>query len=925
MTDTEADRAALRQRAVHPLGDHRDHVSLAATKFPSINSPEDLAAYIEESGTAFANFRAKHRRLWSTLENFISPICIMAGIAITPASVADFGGVSSAILGAVAYLVKVCEGVSDAYDWIEQTIQTEMLDFTHRLTHYLGRPQDAVLQAKISKILGIIFEIISRANLLVRTGRFRHYIHVMWLGKDSVTKKLVDSLNSEFGGEQKYTLAVTYVATQTIQESINRMEEKSSRNAEDLNTFIRRHDEDELLRRVLCDTTAHDDVEEIYARNSKALLKGSCDWLETEPFFKSWTTHQTAVLCIFGRPGTGKTYLSTWIVQRLLESSDDGKHSMVAYFFVKEGSGNLRSANTILKTLAWQIAMRDPGFKKHVAAVCGRRINIVTADNTWQTVFLDYYKSQGFAGQAATLVVDGLDEATLETRRTILRLLKDLVPPRYDKSSNIQFAIVGRPELRGDENIHRLERSCIIEVANKNQHDVERYIKKRLRDVRVLREMRRKMPDGRATATKFRNTIFKKVSEGADGVFLWARILLDDIVNKDQAQIETILVNPPPTLDDMIWHMFNRVVASDDPDQELVKKMLLFVTYARRPLLFAELYAAINLPLRTTSWLLWGKFFGKLSSIFNLKFPDGIGPEANDEEDRGNDSDSTDEDDVPSDNSDVDEDTERSNADGEALLGNLTERKRKTEISFVHARVRDYLEREGNQARRRRPSQSIIPANEDAHADFILACIEMFRAKPYLMEDHHFLSDYPICHLAFHLQATDINKIRRETAARILGGLYWLCGTDEGTTCLLMAARQYDEFRSHRDTFWQLWVETDENLKLLQTWFREVDALQSHSEWSDDAVVWMRAAAASLPDLLRPMMTATSKLWLWRPASDSQRYFDKGAFQVWLLHGWLTRVSHSSPAFFLFATTTKYLGTYQVACPFPRRADCLSS
>src|SRR3569833_969740 len=112
MTDTEADRAALRQRAVHPLGDHRDHVSLAATKFPSINSPEDLAAYIEESGTAFANFRATHRRLWSTLEDFISPICIMAWIAITPASVADFGGVSSTNQKTKTNHDKDSEGVS---------------------------------------------------------------------------------------------------------------------------------------------------------------------------------------------------------------------------------------------------------------------------------------------------------------------------------------------------------------------------------------------------------------------------------------------------------------------------------------------------------------------------------------------------------------------------------------------------------------------------------------------------------------------------------------------------------------------------------------------------------------------------------------------------------------------------------------------
>jgi len=938
MEGTEADLMALWQQAVDSLGGHSDRIlSSAAGKLRAIKTPEDLATSIEESGAAFVNFRSKRQRLWSTLKNFVTPISTIAQVGVTPASVVDFGAASSAILGAVAYLVKVCEGVSDAYDWIEHVIQIEMLDFSHRLTHYVSCPLDSVMQKKITTILAVIFKIINRANYLVRKGRFRHYIHVMWLGKDAETKELVDSLNAEFGGEQRYTLGVTFVATQKTQEMTKRTEESVKQIAADVGDVKKlldrpnRPDEDAILRRVLCDTTAHDDVEEIYARNSKALLKGTGVWLEAEPFFQSWVTRGAAILWIFGRPGTGKTYLSTWIIKSVLEQPDGERLNAMAYFFVKEDNGNLRNANIILKTLAWQIAKKDPGFRKHVAVVCDQRIHTITAEDTWQNIFLDYYTSEKRAGKTATLVVDGLDEALPETRRIILGLLKDLVSARGGKRPEIQFAIIGRPSLRGDGNFKRLEKSCIIEVATKNQHDVDQYIKKRLEDVQILWEMRRMKPDGRAKASKFGGMILKKVSEGADGVFLWAKLLLDSLVNKDRRQIEAILVSPPSTLDDMIWHVFNRLATDDDLDQDQIKKMLLFGTYARRPLLFAELYAAISLPLRTPNYLLWKQTRGVLSSIFDLRFSDGVDPDIEDDtggegngDAVGGEGDSVEGGDDPFDFLHTDEEVEETDGDlpsnqgdshsrsdngsdegdegdGESsqgeeededdLLGCLTERQRMSEITFCHARIRDYLEREGNSKIRRKPPQSIIPANEDAHADFTLACVELFRMEPYMIENQWFLSDYPICYLTSHLQATDINKIPRGKAARILDSLCWLFGSDRGTKCLLKAAREYDDFRSYGDTFWQLWVETDHNLNLLQTWFREAEALQSHMDWEEDAITWMRAAAVSLPDLLRPMMMAASTLWLRRPACDSPEYFEKGEFAVWLMHGWLTRVS----------------------------------
>ncbi len=83
-----------------------------------VKSLADVAEQIEMSGASFAGFRAKNQQLWSALKTFVEPVSAVAQIATTPASVADFGIASSAVLGAVVYLI---EGVP----WGQQRLRLD--------------------------------------------------------------------------------------------------------------------------------------------------------------------------------------------------------------------------------------------------------------------------------------------------------------------------------------------------------------------------------------------------------------------------------------------------------------------------------------------------------------------------------------------------------------------------------------------------------------------------------------------------------------------------------------------------------------------------------------------------------------------------------------------------------------------------------
>ena len=341
----------------------------------------------------------------------------------------------------------------------------------------------------------------------------------------------------------------------------------------------------------------------------------------------------------------------------------------------------------------------------------------------------------------------------------------------------IYFAVVGRKSLQDDLNIRRLEKLKMIELSRiKNQDDIDRYIQKRLRDMDVLHEMRKRKPDGLKQANSVGARIMKKVSEGSDGVFLWARLLLDELMKKDLPQITSILANPPSTLDEMIHSVFERLDRDDELEHPALKTILLFMAYARRPLLFGELNAAVTIPDGRPRYLLWRHTRGKLSSAFDLQFYRNRDPElesvqveepqdsiaensgsersANSDCDDGSLFDFT---------SDVDSVPDSILMNGDDILSPTVEASRRhdfdlpdcsedafshfsndqlrTTVTFCHARIRDYLVQESMSQTRKHPFLSIVPALKNPHAAITILCLNMLHFGSSQDEYREFLCD----------------------------------------------------------------------------------------------------------------------------------------------------------------------------------------
>ena len=819
--------------------------------------------------------------------------------------------------------------MSDAYGWIEEVF-SELQDFSDRLTLYLRSRIDVVLQRKIVAILGFLLRVIGRSEYLIKKGRFRHYLKIAFLAKDEKTKALIGELNKMFESEQRYVLAATYDKSQSIEEKVD----SNAAQIKEIHQTQLDAETDERIWRTLCNTSATDDIEEIFSRQKRGLLKGTGVWLQNEKPFEEWFEGQTTLLWIFGGPGAGKSYLSTWLVQRLQTHPGRRKgQTATAYFFVKENSEILRETNNILKTIAWQLTSQDPNFKLHVAEISKDRALTITAEDTWENIFLAYYESASPAIYPAAIVLDGLDEAPPPTRKELLSLLKNLSSLSHSSTPPpIQFAIVGRTSLRHDLEFSRHQRGSYIEVSKyKNHADMTRYICKRLEDVELLRTLRK--TKGVKRANKVGVQLRDKILEGADGVFLWAKLLIDTIVHKDLIQIEAILNDPPANLDDMICSVFERLEKDEDLDQELVVRMVALCGYARRPRRFGELDLFLSLPGQKTRYLLWAHVRGKLSSVFECAFPVGYDPDKDEnsdtEQDRaettsqnsadgitsndgtdgeefdfsGNADDDDDEDDDEGDEDDGDINTDAVvtgestswslNPSSEGSIGaHLSAGQRGTVITFSHTRFKDYVVREGHPRTRKKSLCAVIPDSERVQAQLLIMCLDVFRLGLFPNQtpgtsDAEYLAEYPLRNLVWHLKETDKASISAEEYCRVVEGLHWIFGTEQGAECHIKANHYYDDWHSTYNEFWYTWVSTKDNISVVQEWFANLQHRDTNSlELTEQERGWVVNAAKDLQVLLQPCMMKASKLWLVRDGHDSVKIFNKGEWPCWLLYGW---------------------------------------
>jgi hypothetical protein len=182
-----------------------------------LHNPEDLRAKLEADKAKFGTFREKHAKIYNALNAAVRPFMTLADVAQSVISATPIAPAST-VLGAVLFLVKSAEGVSDAYDSIESLLQS-LTNFSLRLDQYVGAGMNSSLQRNAIDILTCLLEVLARSEHVVKEGRWKKYLGVTLLGKDDKVQGLLKNLESLFVEEERLVVAITYATNQRVEKT----------------------------------------------------------------------------------------------------------------------------------------------------------------------------------------------------------------------------------------------------------------------------------------------------------------------------------------------------------------------------------------------------------------------------------------------------------------------------------------------------------------------------------------------------------------------------------------------------------------------------------------------------------------------------------------------------------------------------------
>ncbi|KAI1392460.1 uncharacterized protein F4822DRAFT_436235 [Hypoxylon trugodes] len=307
---------------------------------------------------------------------------------------------------------------------------------------------------------------------------------------------------------------------------------------------------------------------------------GSCRWFTEAECFISWKTNRSpGILWLTGRPGFGKSVLSSHVVEQV-ESAD----SFCSYFFFKQREASKSTLSDCLRSLLFQMAIQDSQMADKLFEIEAEYVTWDLTDelSLWRKLFVNgIFKLPSISRHF--WIIDGVDECVNFNSLFTKRILAT-VP------EGLHFFATSRhlDEIRrGLASIGSLV--CLQSISETDT----------LSDMRLLVHSKLRELD-RLENDESVHTMCEKIIEKSSGSFLWVRLVLQEFGNVWTSEaMDAILDEIPIDLQDMYCRMLQSI-EKNKRTAKLAKSILSWAISACRPLTATELRVAVKLDINET-------------------------------------------------------------------------------------------------------------------------------------------------------------------------------------------------------------------------------------------------------------------------------------------------------------------------------------
>ncbi|KAF5257316.1 hypothetical protein FOXYS1_12168 [Fusarium oxysporum] len=298
--------------------------------------------------------------------------------------------------------------------------------------------------------------------------------------------------------------------------------------------------------------------------------QGTCDWLLRHETYTSWASCDRGLLWIKGKPGSGKSTLLRYVLNDAMAMPNTGEGALIlSFFFHSRGSKLQKTPFGLFRSLLHQLLRQVPEELTDLMATFQQRCETVgKPGEEWQwhprelQRFLKSSLLKVLTTHPVWLFVDALDECGKEDAVKLAQEFKSLLQGFPSTGSQFRICFTCR-------HYPILDQTCQFEICleNENGKDIRTFVQDKL--------------------SSFPSTIPDLIIKHAQGVFIWAYLMVNQVLDLDQEgvglkKIEAVILSVPQELDTL----YRQLIQSMSPDS---LKLIQWICFATRPLSLDEL------------------------------------------------------------------------------------------------------------------------------------------------------------------------------------------------------------------------------------------------------------------------------------------------------------------------------------------------
>ena len=326
---------------------------------------------------------------------------------------------------------------------------------------------------------------------------------------------------------------------------------------------------DEL--RQWLEPTDYENLTNEYGKHLNSHMAGTSVWVkQSEQYLRLLNSSETGCLWVKGIPGSGKSVVAATLISDLAKN----RETPVLYFFFRYIILSNRTPHDLVRDWLSQLLVHSPKLQKRLGSLLKTHRDIHTApwELLWRTllVTLDNLPQ-------VHLFADALDE--METGHE--DFLQKLVELGRRKPSALKLVMTSRPVARLEA---VFQASNLLSLRLEHRYvdiDIATYTKIRLR------------PSG--LSEEDQNSVWEALCTNGSGLFLYARLMLDKLLDGKQTHnIRREVEELPRSLEEMYTALLAEHSVRSGIDRGLQRLILQWVTHSARPLRLIELASMLG-------------------------------------------------------------------------------------------------------------------------------------------------------------------------------------------------------------------------------------------------------------------------------------------------------------------------------------------